>query len=142
MRDVTVQILALEDAFKRNEKEQERRARLADERNQRSLFEKIEQNIVAPEPAPAAAPIAQFTEQMQFEQPAAKPVQQAATPTARRLKSKPRAEQVVIAPPAMQNAAEHAEETRAADDEKITGERSAPSSNPTVRLLSPTYNKF
>jgi len=108
MRDVTVQILALEDAFKRNEKEQERRVRAEEELMQRSLFEKFEHHVAAqavpvaaqpaapapqpvaeapppaPEPAPVAAkapapPPQQPKRQEPAPQPAAKP-QQAAQP--------------------------------------------------------------
>lgn len=55
MRDVTVQILALEDMFIRNEKEQEKREHAAREERVRKMLEEQEKVVTIPRGAPKTA---------------------------------------------------------------------------------------
>lgn len=126
MRDVTVQILALEDAFKRNEKEQDRRTRMEEEARQRSLFEKLEQQL-APAPAmPVTPEVVQPTPQ-----PMPAPVVPETVPPAPAVKAAP------VPEPVKEEITESHEE-----EEKILGPRGSPISTSTLRLLSPSYKKF
>ncbi len=55
MRDVTIQILALEDMFVKNEKEQEKREHAAREERVRQLMEEQEKSAAVPRGAPKTA---------------------------------------------------------------------------------------
>jgi biopolymer transport protein ExbB len=168
MRDVTVQVLALEDAFKRNEKEQERRVRMEEEKAQRNLFEQYEQqhHVPAPQPvavtAPAAvtpvepvAPVEQVVAApapVPQTPPAPAPAAKAPAPAPRQAApaaapARPATARRVRMAAAPQQAiaelpAQAAEASEELSAEKITGARSAPQSTSTLHLLSPTYNKF
>jgi biopolymer transport protein ExbB len=171
MRDVTVQVLALEDAFKRNEKEQERRVRMEEEKAQRNLFEQYEQqhHVPAPQPVAATEPVAVAAVEAvtsPVEQvvvapapvpqapPAPAPAAKAAAPASRQAAPAPApaparpatARRVRMAAAPQQAIAElpaqAAEASEELSAEKITGARSAPQSTSTLHLLSPTYNKF
>lgn len=133
MRDVTVQILALEDNYIKNEREQERREQVArDERMTRILVEQSEKQAQHDELR--ALEIRKELERLEQEK---RDQMKLAFPPMPTQPEMPLAIPTVEIPKAVE-AAQKLEEKMSTD----VAPRSAPQSTRTLRLLSPSYTKF